>query len=131
CVQALLEAGADPDLPSPEGVSPLLVAIDNFHFEVANRLLDAGATPDAFDWWGRTPLYLAIDVRSIESPGRRLDQAGKDAALALAERLLEAGAYVDAQMNFHRPGVGGGNGRYSDELLSTGTTPLLRAAVGH
>jgi uncharacterized protein len=131
CVRALLEAGADSNLPSPDGVTPLLVAIDNFQFAVANQLLDAGASPHAFDWWGRTPLYLAIDVRSIESPDRRLEQARKDTALALAKRLLDAGAYVDAQMNFHRPGVGGGNGRYSDELLSTGTTPLLRAAVGH
>jgi ankyrin repeat protein len=131
CVQAMLEAGADPNLPSPDGVTPLLVAIDNFHFNVANYLLDEGANPHTFDWWGRTPLYLAIDVRSIQARDQRLDQAGKDTALALAKRLLDAGVYVDAQMNFHRPGVGGGNGRYSDELLSTGTTPLLRAAVGH
>ncbi len=74
---------------------------------------------------------LAVDARSIEARDQRLGQPGKDAALALAKRLLDAGTYVDAQMNFHRPGVGGGNGRYSDELLSTGTTPLLRAAVGH
>lgn len=131
CVEAMLQAGADPNIPSPEGVTPLLVAIDNFHFDIANLLLDEGADPHAFDWWGRTPLYLAIDVRSIQARDRRLDQAGKDQALALAKRLLDMGAYVDAQMNFHRPGVGGGNGRYSDELLSTGTTPLLRAAVGH
>lgn len=131
CVDALLAAGADPNLPNPDGVTPLLVALDNFHFDVANLLLDNGANPQAFDWWGRTPLYLAIDVRSIESPGRRLEATGKDAALAIAKRLLDAGAFVDAQMNFHRPGVGGGNGRYSDELLTTGTTPLLRAAVGH
>lgn len=131
CVKAIVDAGADPNLPSPEGETPLLVAIDNFQFEIANYLLDQGADAFAFDWWGRTPLHLAIDVRSIESPGRRLDPARKAAALALAKRLLDAGAYVDAQMNFHRPGVGGGNGRYSDELITTGTTPLLRAAIGH
>ena len=74
---------------------------------------------------------MAIDVRSIETRGQQLNKANKDIALLLAKRLLDAGAYVDAQMNFHRPGPGGGNGRYSDELLTTGTTPLLRAAVGH
>jgi ankyrin repeat protein len=131
CVQAMLDAGADPNLPNPDGVTPLLVAIENFHFAIANHLLDEGASPQAFDWWGRTPLYMAIDVRSIEVRDQRLDEAGKATALTLAKRLLDAGAYVDAQMNFHRPGFGGGNGRYSDELLSTGTTPLLRAAVGH
>jgi ankyrin repeat protein len=131
CVSALIEAGADPNLSTPEGVTPLLVAIENFNFGVANYLLDNGASPHSFDWWGRTPLYMAIDVRSIESRGQRLDQARKDLALALARRLLDAGVYVDPQMNFHRPGPGGGNGRYADELLSTGTTPLLRAAVGH
>lgn len=131
CVQTLLQAGADPNLPTPEGVTPLLTAIESAEFGIASRLLDAGADPQSFDWWGRTPLYLAIDVRSIASRDQRLDAAGRDLALTLAERLLAAGAYVDAQMNFHRPGPGGGNGRYADELLTTGTTPLLRAAVGH
>ena len=131
CVSAIVEAGADPNLPSPEGVTPLITAIESFEFGIANFLLDNGASPHAFDWWGRTPLYMAVDVRSMESRGQRLDRARKDLALALAKRLLDMGAYVDAQMNFHRPGPGGGNGRYSDELLSTGATPLLRAAVGH
>jgi ankyrin repeat protein len=131
CVQALLKAGADANLPSPEGVTPLITAIESFEFGIANTLLDNGANPHSFDWWGRTPLYMAIDVRSIEARGQQLNKANRDIALLLAKRLLDAGAYVDAQMNFHRPGPGGGNGRYSDELLSTGTTPLLRAAVGH
>jgi len=30
----------------------------------------------------------------------------------------------------HRPSRGGNNGRFADELLNTGTTPLLRAAIG-
>lgn len=131
CVQAMLKAKADPNLPSPDGVTPLIVAIESFEFGIANILLDNGANPHSFDWWGRTPLYMAIDVRSIEARGQQLRKPEKDIALLLAKRLLDAGVYVDAQMNFHRPGPGGGNGRYSDELLSTGTTPLLRAAVGH
>jgi ankyrin repeat protein len=30
----------------------------------------------------------------------------------------------------HRPSRGGNTGRFADELLNTGTTPLLRAAIG-
>jgi uncharacterized protein len=131
CVQAIIEASADVDMPTPEGVTPLIVAIDNFHFQTAHFLLDAGANPHTFDWWSRTPLYSAIDVRTIESRGDRLDPEGKTAALELARRLLDQGVYVDTVLNFGRPGQGGGNGRFADEHLSTGTTPLLRAAVSH
>lgn len=131
CVAAIVEAGADVDLPTPEGVTPLLVAIDNFHFAIAHYLLDAGANAHAFDWWGRTPLYLAVDMRSIESRGLLADALTQAEALRLAERLLDAGVMVDPQLNFHRPGRGGGNGRFADELLTTGATPLLRAAIAH
>src|SRR5690606_28411883 len=131
CVNAIVEAGADVNLPTSEGVTPLLVAIDNFHFNVAHALLDAGANPNAFDWWGRTALYLAVDVRGIESRGLLADEITRKEALRLAERLLDAGVMVDPQLNFHRPGRGGGNGRFSDELLTTGATPLLRAAISH
>lgn len=131
CVRAIVEAGADLDIPTPEGVTPLLTAIDNYHFDVAHYLLDAGADPHAFDWWGRTPLYTAIDVRTIESRGDVLNPSQKAEALALAKRLLDRGVFVDPVLNFGRPGPGGGNGRFSDEHLTTGTTPLLRAAVSH
>lgn len=131
CVQAVVDAGADINLPTPEGVTPLIVAIDNFHFDVAHYFLDKGANPHTFDWWGRTPLYKAIDTRTIESRGQRLDAVEQDAALDLARRLLDMGVYVDPVLNFGRPGRGGGNGRFSDEHLSTGTTSLLRAAVSH
>lgn len=131
CVQAIVEAGADINIPTPEGVTPLMVAIDNFKFDTANYLLDKGANPHTFDWWGRTALYIAIDVRTIEARGQVLDAIEQQAALDLAHRLLEMGVFVDPVLNFGRPGQGGGNGRFSDEHLSTGTTPLLRAAVSH
>jgi ankyrin repeat protein len=131
CVQAIIEAGADVDMPTPEGVTPLIVAIDTFNFQTAHFLLDAGANPHTFDWWGRTPLYTAIDVRTIESRGQRIGSEEQEAALELARRLLDRGVYVDPVLNFGRPGRGGGNGRFADEHLSTGTTPLLRAAVSH
>jgi ankyrin repeat protein len=47
------------------------------------------------------------------------------------KRLLDAGANPNPQLNMHRPGRGGNSGRFVDDLLTTGVTPLLRAAMGH
>ena len=58
CVRALLAAGEDIDRPTPDGVTPLMIAIDNLEFDTAKVLLDAGANPHVSDWWGRTALYL-------------------------------------------------------------------------
>src|SRR5262252_6274189 len=61
CVEALIGAGADVNIPTPEGVTALMLALDNDHNDVARLLLDRGANPQLWDWWGRTPLYIAID----------------------------------------------------------------------
>jgi ankyrin repeat protein len=45
--------------------------------------------------------------------------------------LLDAGVNRDPQLNHHRPGRGGNSGRFVDDLLTTGATPLLRAANSH
>src|SRR5262249_9220367 len=63
CVEALIGAGADVNMPTPEGVTALMLALDNDHNDVAKFLLDRGANPELWDWWGRTALYIAIDRR--------------------------------------------------------------------
>ena len=45
--------------------------------------------------------------------------------------LLEAGVNPNPQLNMHRPGRGGNIGRFVDDLLTTGVTPLIRAASAH
>jgi ankyrin repeat protein len=47
----------------------------------------------------------------------------------MMQRLLDAGADPNIQLNMHRPGRGGNSGRFTDDLLTTGASPLLRAAV--
>src|SRR5262249_5983823 len=69
CVAALIEAGADVNVPTPEGVTPLMIALDNDHNDVANFLLDRGANPHVADWWGRTALYITVERK--ESGGGR------------------------------------------------------------
>src|SRR5262245_39444366 len=56
CVKAMLDAGVDVDRPNPDGMTPIMMALDNGYPAVARYLLDHGANPHTWDWWGRTPL---------------------------------------------------------------------------
>ena len=96
CARALVEAGADIDLPDPKGVTALFLAIDNFHFDTAKFLIEAGANPNKWDWWGRTPLYSAVDVNTLPHGGRA-DRRSVDTttSLEIIELLLEAGAWPE------------------------------------
>ncbi|HEY8520531.1 MAG TPA: ankyrin repeat domain-containing protein [Gammaproteobacteria bacterium] len=132
CVAALLDAGADIDRPTPDGITPLMIALDNFWFDTAKLLLERGADPHLADWWGRTALYIAVDMSSYS--GRRNDPAQlapRTPAIEIVRMLLEAGVDPNPQLNMHRPGRGGNTSRFVDDLLTTGATPLLRAAIGH
>jgi ankyrin repeat protein len=140
CVKSLLKAGADINRPTPDGVTPLMNAIDNMQWDVAGYLLDQGANPHLTDWWGRTSLYIAIDMRSFSqrfaTGAANLGAEGSapkelQLALDLARRLLDMGVNPNTQLDMHRPGRGGNQGRFTDDQLTTGATPLLRAAVAH
>jgi ankyrin repeat protein len=143
CVEALIAAGADPNVPTPEGVTPLMIALDNDHNGVAKLLLDRGANPHLWDWWGRTALYIVIDRKSGgSSGGLQLGAAaiggGRRAApvarggvsyMDIVTALLAADVDPNPQLNMHRPSRGGNSGRFIDPLLNTGCTPLLRATM--
>jgi uncharacterized protein len=146
CVEAMAAAGADVNVPTPEGVSPLMIAIDNEHNDVAKLLLDRGANPNVWDWWGRTALYIAVDrkanaiapTRGIGGGGGRggaPQQAPRASngppvsSMEIINMLLAADVDPNPQLNMHRPSRQGNSGRFIDPLLSTGCTPLLRAAM--
>jgi ankyrin repeat protein len=142
CIRAILAAGEHVDRPTPDGVTALMIAIDNFEFEAAAALLDAGANPHYPDWWGRTALYLAVDMHSYvprtELGGISDDDtvpgataSSRTTGLDIVRRLLAAGVEVNTQLNMHRVGRGGNSQRFTDDLLTTGATPLLRAAITH
>jgi ankyrin repeat protein len=125
CVQTMVAAGADPGRPNPDGMTPMIMALDNGYPEVAHYLLEHGANPHVWDWWGRTALYVAVTMRGgVDSrPGRR-----PPASLAFIKALLEAGVNPNPQLAFKEPSRGGRDNRFRDDLLTTGATPLLRAA---
>jgi ankyrin repeat protein len=132
CVKSILAAGESIDRPTPDGVTPLMLAIDNYEFDTAKALLEAGANPHVQDWWGRTALYLAVDMNTYVPRGSTVQARSKSTTgMDLVNALLAAGVEVNPQLNFHRPGRGGNSARFVDDLLTTGATPLLRAAIMH
>ena len=130
CVAAILKAGANIDRPTPDGITPLMIAIDNLRFDTAKLLLEQGANPHVWDWWGRTALYIAVDMSSYHFRRAPIQPAGAS-AIDIIRLLLAAGVNPNAQLDMHRPGRGSNSGRFVDDLLTTGATPLLRAAIGH
>jgi len=132
CVTAIIAAGEGIDRPTPDGVTPLMIAIDNYEFDTAKALLEAGANPHVQDWWGRTALYLAVDLNTYVPRGSTVHARSKaTTGMDLVTMLLAEGVEVNAQLNFHRPGRGGNSARFVDDMLTTGASPLLRAAVMH
>src|SRR5690606_1388096 len=131
CVRSILAAGEDPDRPTPDGVTALMIAIDNYEFDAAAALLDAGANPHYADWWGRTALYLAVDMHTYVPRSRAFPRSSETSALEIMARLIQMGVEVNPQLNMHRPGRGNNSARFTDDLLTTGATPLLRAAILH
>lgn len=217
CVEALIAAGADVNLPTPEGVSPIMVALDNDHNGVARLLMERGGNPHVWDVYGRTALYIAVGNTGggaaggaapgrggpggggpgaggrgaapgapagagAAAPGAGRGAPGAGAAgagapgagaaqgaraggqagpggragggggrggaggggrgpagganpdsgpqvspMEMINLLLAAGVDVNPQLNMRRPSNQGG--RFSDPLLSTGTTPLLHALI--
>ena len=125
CVKAMVDAGVDVDRPNPDGMTPMIVALDNSSPVVAKYLLDHGANPHPWDWWGRTALYVAVTMRGGRDsrPGPRPPES-----LAFINALLEAGVNPNPQLAFKEPSRGGRDNRFGDDLLTTGATPLIRAA---
>jgi uncharacterized protein len=132
CVSALLAAGADVNRPNPDGITPLMIAIDNQAYDAARLIMEHGANPHVSDWYGRTALYVAADMSAFagRSPNPGIGQE-RTTAHDIIRMLLAAGVNPNTQLNMHRPSRGGNIGRFVDDLLTTGATPLLRSSISH
>jgi ankyrin repeat protein len=134
CVDVLLGNHADIDLPDPDGVSPLLLAIMNANWDLAKRLIVAGADVNQWDIFGEAPLLAAVDLRNRVDGGRgSIDPTNKVRGLDIVTLLLERGADPNMQLFFKpahvRGGGGGGDVRVGNATFTRGATPLIRAAT--
>ncbi len=129
CAKVLVDAGADLNAADPDGISPLISALINGHYDVAGILVDKGAHVNLSDKTGRTALYAAVDDHSMPYSNRPSPKESDNqlTSLDIINTLLAHGANVNVQLKTAQPyrtKVDRGN----DTMLTTGTTPLLRAA---
>jgi ankyrin repeat protein len=132
CLRELVAAGADIDRGDGFATPPLVLALMNLRFDAARELIALGADVNLWDFHGQTPLYAAIDMNTLPT-GARADVRPTDTSTALdiARLLLERGANVNAQLKLRLPGRSMPGDRNGDfRVLTTGATPLMRAAVG-
>jgi ankyrin repeat protein len=106
--QALLAAGADLEQTDANAITPLLMAALNGQVALAQLLLDYGAAVNAADFYGRTPLWAAVEYRNLDmnnrdDPNPLNNGVARETLLPLIERLLAAGAAVDARSREYPP----------------------------
>ncbi len=98
----LLDHGADPNGPSPEGASPLHNAVRSGNPRVVQLLLERGADPSRADREGNTPLKIAKE-RGNTMLVRLLEQA-EEAALASIQGA-PGGAKAHAAPRLTQPAI--------------------------
>jgi ankyrin repeat protein len=134
CVHYLLAAGADPDTEDPDRETPLLLALENMHFDTAAVLVKGGADLDKWDLFGRSPVYMAADVSTLPMKGNGamavIPSADKLSAVDVGRMMLEQGANPNIQLKRRPPYRDVPQDRGGDGMLAQGATPLLRAARG-
>jgi ankyrin repeat protein len=129
CVRVLAEHGANLNLADPDGITPMVNSIINGHYDVAALLLEKGADPNLFDKTGRAALYAAVDSHTMPYSNRPSpDESPNDiSSFDLIKSLIAHGAQVNMQLKSQQP-YRSKVDRGDDTMLTTGTTPILRAA---
>lgn len=105
------------------GMSPLILAIENGHFELAVALVEAGADPND-ERTGYTPLHTITWVRKPKNSDYGSDPApegsGSLSSLQFVRTLVAMGADVNARLASGKP--------QAPKINIQGATPFLFAA---
>ena len=143
-VEALLDAGADPDAALAEGETALMTAARTGALDVVRLLLDRGANVNAAETWrGQTALMWAAaeghahliptmlshgaDVAARSTKGwTPLLFAVREGRIGVVQTLLEAGAGVEDSLPVTEETRRGGT---SAERAATGLNAFLLAAA--
>ena len=131
---SLADAGADLNLGDPDGITPMILAIRNGHYDVAAALVEKGANVNAADAAGRTPLYMSVDMHSLDwiqnrptaQPSGTLDSLDVATAAARARARTPTPQLKAAPPGWKGDAVAAQN--TFGGVLSAGSTPFLRAA---
>jgi ankyrin repeat protein len=95
-LRALIDAGADLDAKTPEGFSPIVIALDNLHFDAAKVLVEAGASADGGG------LFAVVEARNrVNYVGDIQVPTGAESSLQLLELMLAQGANLMDRLPDH------------------------------
>jgi uncharacterized protein len=113
--------------PIPRGTSPIMLAVQNAHYELAIALVEAGANPNDLQS-GFSPLHILSGVRKPDSSDGSDPStpagSGRFTSLDFARELVKRGANVNLRLDKAAP-------RYpatSSRIETPGATPFLLAA---
>jgi ankyrin repeat protein len=129
CAKVLVEAKANLNAADPDGITPTISALINGHYDVAAFLVEKGADVNLGDKTGRTPLYAAVDDHTMPYSNRPSPKETDNALTSfdVIKTLIAHNANVNVQLKAQQP-YRTKVDRGADSVLTTGTTPLLRAA---
>jgi ankyrin repeat protein len=119
-LRVLIEAGANVETATPEGFSPLVVALHNLHYDAAKLLVDAGASTKG------GALYAVVNARNfVPLLGPRSHPTGNVTELELLAAMLARGADVLDRPPLPLPDRDPGFGQIPTKPVDTA---LIRAA---